>query len=74
MNSKMFRRILSLLSVLTMLMSLLGVFPVMAEEGMTELEEMALIKERFAAYYVENASPSNYADKTQYETYLNTIK
>ena len=66
------KRLLSMLSVLAMLMTMLSVLPVSADDSDTQLQDMALIKSRFAAYFLTLSMDKRYGDETQAEAYLDT--
>lgn len=67
------KRFLSIVAVLAMLMTMLSVLPVSAEDDAEQLQEMALIKSRFAEHFL-SADAGRYADMTQAEAYLKTIQ
>ena len=68
------KRLLSMLSVLAMLMTMLSVLPVSADDSDTQLQDMALIKSRFAAYFLTLSMDKRYGDETQAEAYLDTVR
>ena len=67
------KRLLSMVSVLAMLMTMLSVLPVAAEDDAAQLQEMALIKSRFAEYFLTNHCISHGdTSVSKAETYFET--
>ena len=64
------KRLLSMLSVLAMLMTMLSVLPVSADDSDTQLQDMALIKSRFAAYFLTLSMDKRYGDERRQKPIL----
>ncbi|MGI6265365.1 MAG: polysaccharide lyase family 8 super-sandwich domain-containing protein, partial [Acutalibacteraceae bacterium] len=66
------KRVLSLILTAALLLVTIGALPVLADDA--QLADMALIKSRFAEYFLHNSSVGNYGDLSKAEEYLATIR